>query len=271
MIEGHEIKAAVKEQYGKVAKGEASCGSLCGCALNAEELAITFGYSPKELATLPQGANLGLSCGNPHGLAALRPGETVLDLGSGAGSYCFLAAGKVGSTGQVIGVDMTDAMLEKARANAEKAGLSNVEFRKSELEELPVEDESIDVVISNCVLNLVPDKDWAFREIHRVLEPGGRLSVSDMAWEFEPPASVRRDPEALVGCIGGALILDDYIARLKRAGFSQFDVERHPEAARKMAEVAGVVPPSGSEHLLSVNERSGRTHDARAIRQARRR
>jgi SAM-dependent methyltransferase len=252
-MESNEIKAVVKEQYGKVAKGEATCGSLCGCADNAEGLAISFGYPPAELATLPEGANLGLSCGNPQALAALRPGETVLDLGSGAGFDCFLAAGKVGSTGRVIGVDMTDAMLKKARANTEKTGLRNVEFRKGEIEALPVEDDSVDVVISNCVLNLVPDKDRAFREIHRVIKPGGRLAVSDMAWEIEPPASVRQDLEALVGCIGGALVLDDYVARLGRAGFGRVDVERHPEAARKMAEVAGIVPPPGSEHLLSVN------------------
>src|SRR5271157_3767951 len=166
-MEGEKIKAAVMDQYGKVAKGEASCGSLCGCTDNAEGLAITFGYSAAELATLPEGANLGLSCGNPQAVAAIQPGETVLDLGSGAGFDCFLAAGKVGPTGQVIGVDMTDAMLEKARANAAKTGLSNVEFRKGEIESLPVEDDSIDVVVSNCVLNLVPDKDRTFREIHR--------------------------------------------------------------------------------------------------------
>src|SRR6516164_4381335 len=141
-MDGDLIKLAVKEQYAKVAQGEATCGSLCGCTDNAEGLALTFGYSAAELATLPEGANLGLSCGNPQALAALRPGETVLDLGSGAGFDCFLAAAKVGSTGCVIGVDMTDAMLEKARANAEKAELSNVEFRKGEIETLPVEDDS---------------------------------------------------------------------------------------------------------------------------------
>ena len=153
MMEGNQIKTAVKQQYGKVAMGEATCGSLCGCKQNAEGLAITFGYSAAELATLPEGANLGLSCGNPQAVAAMRPGETVLDLGSGAGFDCFLASSKVGPTGRVIGVDMTDAMLEKARANAERAGVSNVEFRKGEIESLPVEEDSIDVVISNCVLS----------------------------------------------------------------------------------------------------------------------
>ena len=141
----------------------------------------------------------------------------------------------------------------KARANAAKTGLSNVEFRKGEIESLPVEDDSIDVVISNCVLNLVPDKDRAFREIHRVLKSGGRLAVSDMAWETEPSSAIRKDMEALVGCIGGALVLDDYVTRLKRAGFARVEVEKHAEAARKMVEVSGAVPPAGIEHLLSVN------------------
>jgi ubiquinone/menaquinone biosynthesis C-methylase UbiE len=252
-MESNELKAAVRERYGEVARGEATCGSLCGCTENAQGLAIAFGYSPDELAILPEGANLGLSCGNPQALAELQPGETVLDLGSGAGFDCFLAAQKVGPSGRVIGVDMTDDMLEKARGNAAKAGLANVEFRQGEIESLPIDVDSVDVVISNCVLNLVPDKDQAFREIHRVLKPGGRLAVSDMAWEIEPPAPVRRDLEALVDCIGGALVLEDYVSRLKRAGFARVDVERHPEAARKMAEAAGVVPPPGSEHLLSVN------------------
>lgn len=247
------IKATVRDQYGKVAKGEGACGSLCGCTDNAEGLAIGFGYSPEDLAALPEGANLGLSCGNPQTIAALKAGQSVLDLGSGAGFDCFLAARKVGPTGRVIGVDMTDAMLEKARGNAERGGLTNVEFRKGEIESLPVDDASIDVTISNCVLNLVPDKDRAFREIHRVLKPGGRLAVSDMAWGREPEATVRQDMEALVGCIGGALVLDDYVARLGRAGFTSIAVETHPEAARKMLEISGATPPAGVEHLLSVN------------------
>jgi len=249
-MESNQIKAAVKEQY---AKGEATCGSLSGCTDNAETLAVTFGYSVAELATLPAGANLGLSCGNPQALAAMRPGETVLDLGSGAGFDCFLAARQVGASGRVIGVDMTDAMLEKARANADKSGVGNVEFRKGEIESLPVDDNSIDVAISNCVLNLVPDKDRAFREIYRVLKPGGRLAVADMAWEIEPDASVRKDMEALVGCIGGALVLGDYVSRLKQAGFASVAVEKYSEAARKMVEMSGAMPPAGIEHLVSVN------------------
>ena len=143
--------------------------------------------------------------------------------------------------------------LAKARANAATLGLANVEFRKGEIESLPVEDGTVDVVISNCVLNLVPDKDRAFREIHRVLKAGGRLAVSDMAWAIEPEPSVRSDLEAIVGCIGGALVVDDYVERLKLAGFASVEVERHAEAARAMIEVSGVEPPPGVEHLLSVN------------------
>jgi SAM-dependent methyltransferase len=248
-----QIKSAVREQYGKVAAGEATCGSLCGCTENAAGLAIGFGYSAAELASLPEGANLGLSCGNPQALAAIRPGETVLDLGSGAGFDCFLAARQVGPAGRVIGVDMTDAMLAKARSNLVNTGLSNVEFREGDIESLLVDDSSIDVVISNCVLNLVPDKDQALREIHRVLKPGGRLAVADMAWETEPAESLRTDMEALVGCIGGAFVLVDYVARVKQAGFAHIAVEKHPEAARKMVEVSGAAPPPGIESLLSVN------------------
>jgi arsenite methyltransferase len=247
------IKALVKERYGEVARGEATCSSLCGCTDNAEGLALSMGYSPQELATLPEGTNLGLGCGNPQALAALQAGETVLDLGSGAGIDCLLAAAKVGPTGHVIGVDMTDDMLQKARANADKVGARNVEFRKGEIEVLPVEDNAVDVVISNCVLNLVPDKNQAFREIYRVLKRGGRLAVSDIAWEKEPAPAVRKDLDALVGCIGGALVLADYVDRLRRAGFARVRVDKHPEAIEKMVEVTGLAPPAGVEDLVSVN------------------
>ena len=252
-MESAALRLAVTKSYTEVAEGTGSCGSLCGCTENAQGLALAFGYSAEELATLPEGANLGLSCGNPQAIADLKPGDVVLDLGSGAGFDVLLAARRVGDMGRAIGVDMTDAMLEKARGNAAKLGLTNVEFRKGEIESLPVEDGLIDVVISNCVLNLVHDKDRAFREIHRVLRTGGRLAVSDMAWAIEPEPAVRQDLEAIVGCIGGALVLDDYVDRLKRAGFSSVEVDQHADAARAMIEVSGIEPPTGVEHLLSVN------------------
>jgi arsenite methyltransferase len=248
-----DLKGEVERRYGEVAEGTASCGSLCGCTENAEGLALSFGYTPEDLAGLPEGANLGLSCGNPQAVAGLVEGQTVLDLGSGAGFDALIAARKVGPSGRVIGVDMTDAMLAKARANAERAGMGHVEFRKGDIEALPVDAESIDVALSNCVLNLASDKDRAFAEVFRVLKPDGRLAVSDMAWEVEPPAEVRKDLEAIVGCIGGALVLGDYVDRLARAGFREVRVDRHPDAARKMIEVSGIAPPPGSEHLLSVN------------------
>jgi ubiquinone/menaquinone biosynthesis C-methylase UbiE len=185
-------------------------------------------------------------------LAALRPGEIVLDLGSGAGFDALLAAKKVHPGGRVIGVDMTEAMLTKARANARSLGCTNVEFRPGDIEQLPVDDNSIDVVLSNCVLNLCPDKDRAFREIFRVLRSGGRLCVSDMAWKQEPSLEVRRDLEAIVGCIGGALVLSDYVQRLRQAGFRDVRVEEHADAARTMIELSGVSPCDEYKSLLSV-------------------
>jgi arsenite methyltransferase len=253
MTDSNDLKTVVRQRYAEVAEGTATCGSLCGCTPNARELALAFGYSGDELHTLPTGANLGLSCGNPQVLAALQPGQWVLDLGSGAGFDALLAARKVGPTGHVVGVDMTDAMLERARANVEHAGLFNVEFRKGDIEALPVDDGIFDVVLSNCVLNLCPDKGRALREIYRALKFGGKLAVSDMAWLIEPPQSVRRDLDAIVGCIGGALVIDDYLSRLALAGFRDVEVERHPETARLMVELSASAPIPGVENLLSVN------------------
>ena len=247
-----DVKEIVKARYGEVAEGVTSCGSLCGCSQNAEELALAFGYSSEELATLPLGTNLGLSCGNPQALAALQPGEVVLDLGSGAGFDALLAARKVTAAGRVIGVDMTDAMLEKSRANARALGCTNVEFRPGDIEQLPVDNSSVDVVLSNCVLNLCPDKDRTFHEILRVLKPGGRVCISDMAWTREPPPRIRRDLEAIVGCIGGALVLTDYVARLKHVGFHDVQTTENPDAARAMVKLSGGVPPDGVEDLISV-------------------
>jgi arsenite methyltransferase len=246
-----ELKELVKKRYGDIAAGVAGCGSLCGCVENAERLAVSFGYTAEDLSKLPPGTNLGLSCGNPQALAALRPGEIVLDLGSGAGFDALLAARKV-YPGRVIGVDMTDAMLAKAMANALALGCTNVEFRAGDIEQLPVDDASIDVVLSNCVLNLCPNKDRAFCEIYRVLKRGGRLCVSDMAWGHEPPDAVRRDLEAVVGCIGGALVLSDYVHRLREAGFRDVRVEEHAEAARAMIALSGVPSRDEFDSLLSV-------------------
>jgi ubiquinone/menaquinone biosynthesis C-methylase UbiE len=248
-----DLKEFVRLRYAEVAHGKATCGSLCGCTPHAEELALAFGYSSAELQTLPEGTNLGLSCGNPQVVAELQPGQSVLDLGSGAGFDAVLAARKVAPGGRVVGVDMTDAMLERARQNASSAGIANVEFRKGDIESLPLDDGTFDVVLSNCVLNLCPDKDRALYEIHRVLKSSGKLAISDMAWTTEPPESVRSDLNSIVGCVGGALVLDDYLRRLDRAGFRVIHLERHPETARLMVELSGSTILPGIENLLSVN------------------
>ena len=175
---------------------------------------------------MPDGANLGVGCGNPTAIDALRPGEIVVDLGSGAGMDSFLAARQVGETGRVIGIDMTDAMLEKARENARKTGLDNVEFRKGIIEELPVEDESVDVIISNCVINLSPEKQRVFAEAYRVLKPGGRMMVSDVVLEQALPEKVLWSVDAYVGCVGGASLREEYLETIRHAGFSEVRVER---------------------------------------------
>jgi SAM-dependent methyltransferase len=230
-----DIKKTVKENYGKVAKQSGSCcgSSCCGqtsgpliseYTSRPNEASKMVGYSDEEMQSVPPGSNLGLGCGNPTALASIREGETVLDLGSGAGFDCFLAAKKVGQMGKVIGVDMTPEMIEKARANAAKAGYKNVEFRHGEIENLPVDDSTIDLIISNCVINLVPDKKKAFQEAFRVLKPGGRLMVSDMVLLKEPPKAVRESVEAYVGCIAGAELKNKYLEAIKSAGFRDVSV-----------------------------------------------
>jgi SAM-dependent methyltransferase len=214
-----EIKKKVVSAYGRIAKGEGTCSCGSGCNTDATRFAKSVGYSDEELRNIPKEANLALSCGNPTAHASLRKGETVLDLGSGAGFDCFLAAAKVGARGKVIGLDMTPEMIDKARKNAKKWKASNVEFRLGEIENLPIEDESIDVIISNCVLNLSPDKAKAFKEAYRVLKQGGRIAISDIALTDELPERVRRNIEAYVGCIGGALLIDDYKKVVEEAGF----------------------------------------------------
>jgi SAM-dependent methyltransferase len=214
------IKETVRERYGAVAeRNESCCGSGTGCGTDAS-LSQKIGYSEEEMSSVPDGANLGLGCGNPLAMSSIQEGETVLDLGSGAGFDCFLAAKRVGGSGRVIGVDMTPQMLAKARANAEKGGYTNVEFREGEIEQLPVADNEVDVVISNCVINLSPDKDAVFGEIYRVLKPGGRFYISDIVLEKPLPESVLSSAGAYTACVAGALLKEDYLARIEKAGLS---------------------------------------------------
>ncbi len=222
--DAESVREKVREGYGKIAVTDAGCCggvSCCGSApVTAEQLANHIGYSAEELAALPEGANMGLSCGNPTALASLKPGETVLDLGSGGGFDVFIAGRKVGPTGRCIGVDMTTEMLAKARRNIasyrQQTGLDNVEFRLGEIEHLPVADASVDVVISNCVINLSPDKPQVWRDIARVLKPGGRVAVSDLALLKPLPTAIRESVEALVGCVAGAVLVEE-TERMARA------------------------------------------------------
>jgi arsenite methyltransferase len=217
-------KQSVKEAYGKIALGaKESCA--CGtCGTGADEFAKSIGYSEEELKNIPQAANLALGCGNPTGMAALKAGETVLDLGSGAGFDCFLAAQKVGPEGKVIGVDMTPEMIEKARENAKKSGIKNVEFRLGEIEKLPISDNSIDAVISNCVINLSTEKEKVFGEIYRVLKPSGRVAISDIALRKELPPKVRESIEAYVGCVSGAVLIEDYRELAESSGLQDIKI-----------------------------------------------
>ena len=227
-----DIRVVVREKYGEIAEGR-SCGCGCGCSLDdpstgtAEGTAAVLdqiGYTAEQKAAVPEGSNLGLGCGNPLAYANAKPGEAVLDLGSGAGIDCFLAAREVGASGHVIGVDMTPAMIERARANAEKAGHANVEFRLGEIEHLPVADRSVDLIISNCVVNLSPEKAQVFREALRVLKPGGRMLVSDLVLNRPLPPALRSNVELYVGCVAGASLRDDYLRMMREAGFADVEV-----------------------------------------------
>jgi SAM-dependent methyltransferase len=216
-----ETQKVVREAYGKIAKspkGSSCCGGdPCG-GPTTKDYAKSLGYSDKELKVIPEEANLALGCGNPTAIAGLKKGEVVLDLGAGAGFDCFLAATQVGPKGKVIGVDMTPEMVEKARDIAQKRSVRNVEFRLGEIEALPVADASVDVVLSNCVINLSTDKPQVFREVYRVLKPGGRIAVSDLALTKELPPKVRESVAAYVGCVGGALLVKDYEQAVKDSG-----------------------------------------------------
>lgn len=222
-MERKGIKEIVKEGYGKIVKQGGSCcgpaSSCCGSVDLAQDISKKIGYTEEELKAAPEGANLGLGCGNPVALASLHEGETVLDLGSGAGFDSFLAANKVGEKGKVIGVDMTPEMIEKAKENAEKSYYRNVEFRLGDIERLPVADGSVDVVMSNCVINLSPDKGKVFQEAFRVLKPGGRLMISDIVLLRELPKFIRDSIEAYIGCLSGAVMKDEYVQKIEKAGF----------------------------------------------------
>jgi len=248
-FDSETIKAAVRRRYGSIAEGEtlqttgeeAPVSACCEpapkpatscCCGSSDEQARTLGYSESDLAAVPEGANLGLGCGNPVALASLKTGQTVLDLGSGAGLDAFLAARAVGPTGRVIGVDMTPEMVAKARANAAKGGYTQVEFRFGEIEALPVADATIDVIISNCVINLCPDKRPVYREAFRVLRPGGRLAVSDVVAREELPEEIKRDLALHSGCLAGATPRTELIRILEEAGFKDISVKPKGNSAQ---------------------------------------
>ena len=224
-----EIKQKVRDGYAQVAKNQSSCcapqnACCCGGASVTKEISKGIGYTDQDLSSVPEGANLGLGCGNPVALASLKEGEVVLDLGSGGGFDCFLAANRVGKKGRVIGVDMTWEMIEKARENARNNGYDNVEFRIGEIENLPVPDNYVDIIISNCVINLSPDKEQVFREAFRVLKPGGRLMVSDIVLLEELPEAVQHSVSAYIGCLAGAALKEKYLEAISKAGFVDIKV-----------------------------------------------
>ena len=256
-LENDAIRAAVRDHYASVARGTAddtaTADSESGCCApsccgGASSSSLKIGYTAEEVSSAPEGADLGLGCGNPQAIASLKPGETVLDLGAGAGFDAFLAARQVGSSGRVIGVDMTPAMIEKARANAVKADVANVEFRLGEIEHLPVADASVDVIISNCVINLSPDKPAVFAEAYRVLKPGGRLAVSDVVATATLPGALATYIAAHVGCIAGASGVDALRTTLMETGFSDIEITVN-ERSRDF--IRDWLPGSGAESYVA--------------------
>jgi SAM-dependent methyltransferase len=233
-IKTEDIRRSVRESYGKVARKEQkSCGCGCGDSQSATTAATTsqiMGYSASEVAAVPEGANMGLGCGNPQSIAALKPGETVLDLGSGGGFDCFLAAAAVGENGRVIGVDMTAEMIELSRRNARIGGYRNVEFRLGEIEHLPLADQLVDVIISNCVINLSPEKEQVFREAYRVLKPGGRLAISDIVAMAELPEEAKGDMNLHCSCVAGAEFITTLEKMLAEAGFKDIRIRSKTES-----------------------------------------
>lgn len=239
--DGEAVRTKVREGYAAVARGVGHGGGCCGpAAVTPDAIARAIGYTPEQLAASPESANMGLSCGNPTALASLRPGEVVLDLGSGGGFDCFIAGPRVGASGRVIGVDMTAEMLARARTNVAtyrtQSGLDNVEFRLGEIEALPVADASVDVVISNCVINLSPDKPRVWREIARALKPGGRVAVSDLALLRPLPESVAQDVQALIGCVAGASLVDEIRAMAQAAGLTEIALTPKPSYIEAMTD-----------------------------------
>ena len=219
-MDANEKKEVIKKKYEEIAvKGGSCCSSGCCSDMSITDLSRSIGYSEDDLKAVPD-ANLGLGCGNPTAFAELKPGDIVLDLGSGAGFDSFLAAQKVGDSGKVIGIDMTQEMIEKAQDNALKYGYSNVEFRLGDIEALPVENKSVNLIISNCVINLAPDKEKVFREAFRVLKPGGRMYISDMVLLADLPEDLRNDKDLLAGCVAGAILKEEYLELLEKVGFS---------------------------------------------------
>ncbi|MEZ4439581.1 MAG: arsenite methyltransferase [Polyangiaceae bacterium] len=243
-----DIRAAVRRDYARVANADPSAGCMPGCCGPTPHSSLALGYSADDLASVPEGANLGLGCGNPQVLAALVEGERVLDLGSGGGFDAFLAARKVGDRGSVVGVDMTPEMVAKARRNAAELGLEQVDFRLGEIERLPVADASVDVIMSNCVINLSPDKAAVYREAFRVLAPGGRLAISDVVMTAPLPDTLATQIEALTGCIAGAITVDTMRDLLAEAGFSEVEV-KVDDASR--AFIAEWMPGSGAERFIA--------------------
>ena len=240
-----QVRTQVRTAYAKVAKGAGGCS--VGCCGTEGSGSLAMGYTQEDLDSVPEGADLGLGCGNPQAIAAVRSGETVLDLGSGAGFDCFLAAKRVGRAGRVIGVDMTPEMINKARDNARRVEAHNVEFRLGEIEHLPVPDASVDVILSNCVINLSPDKSAVFREAFRVLKPGGRLAISDVVAVQALPRELVESVEALTGCVAGAAKVDELRTFLMEAGFEGVKIEPRPESRA----IIGQCMPGAEDYVAS--------------------
>jgi SAM-dependent methyltransferase len=241
-----QTRNIVRDHYAKVSTGTSGCAPGC-CAAMPGDQSLMFGYTPADLGAAPEGADLGLGCGNPTAIASLRSGETVLDLGAGGGFDCFLAARAVGPAGKVIGVDMTPEMVSRARVNARKVSATNVEFRLGEIEHLPVADGSVDVILSNCVINLSPEKPAVFREAFRVLRTGGRLAISDIVATAPVPPELQAQAAALAGCISGAALVDDVSRMLAEAGFTSIEVKIAPRSA----EIVDAWLPGASRFIAS--------------------